>query len=117
MKRKEMIILLSQTFVLCSCVFLCVIPVSCKLTEEGIRITAGDYAAPVIENLEVLDGRTLKMDFSERVKVKSVVVSKMIKNVSDSMDHSDTIEASPALLSRNGQAVSRTSSVMSEHRI
>ncbi len=103
MKRNEMIILLSQTFVLCSCVFLCVIPVSCKLTEEGIRITAGDYAAPVIENLEVLDERTLKMDFSERVKVKSVVVSKMIKNVSDSMDHSDTIEASPALLSAGGK--------------
>lgn len=84
MKRKEIMILLSQTFVLCTCVLLCVIPLSCKLTEEGIRITAGDYAAPVIENLEILDGRTLKMDFSERVKVKSVVVSKMIKNISDS---------------------------------
>lgn len=103
MKRKEIMILLSQTFVLCTCVLLCVIPFSCKLTEEGIRITAGDYAAPVIENLEVLDGRTLKMDFSERVKVKSVVVSKMIKNLSDSMEHSDTVEASPALLSAGGK--------------
>ena len=103
MKRKEIMILLTQTLVLCCCVFLYVIPVSCKLTEEGIRITAGDYAAPVIENLEVLDGRTLKMDFSERVKVKSVVVSKMVKNLSDSMEHSDTIEASPALLAAGGK--------------
>lgn len=103
MKRKEIIILLSQTFVLCFCVFLCVIPVSCKLTEEGIRITAGDYVAPVIENLEVLDGRTLRMDFSERIKVNSVVVSKMIKNISDSMEHSDSQEASQALLAAGGR--------------
>ena len=43
------------------------------------------------------------MSFSEKVKISSVVVSKMIKDVSDSMEHSATIELSPAIAAAGGQ--------------
>ena len=37
-----------QTLVLTLLVLLSVIPFSCRITEEGIRVTGGDYVAPSI---------------------------------------------------------------------
>lgn len=91
-----------QTFLLTVLVLLAVIPFSCRLTEEGIRITGGDYVAPSIETVEVLDSCKVKMDFSEPVKITSVVASKVIADVSDSSEHSQTSEPSPALAAAGG---------------
>jgi len=98
------LILLLQTLILSAVCLFFIAPVSCKITEEGIRITGGDYTAPAIEAVTVLDEKSVRMSFSERVKLNSVVISKMLKDVSDSMEHSSSLELSPAIAAANGQA-------------
>ena len=65
-------------------VLCCVIPFSCRITEEGITLIGGDFTAPVLEDFEVLDGSSLKLSFSEPVKLSGVVVSPRISGISDS---------------------------------
>lgn len=91
-----------QTLVLTLLVLLSVIPFSCRITEEGIRVTGGDYVAPSIEKLEVLNERTVKMDFSEPVKITSAIASKVIRDYSDSAEHSETESPSPAIAAAGG---------------
>lgn len=94
--------LVVQTVVLTAVVLLAVIPFSCRLTEEGVRISGGDYVAPSIETVEVVDSSTVRMDFSEPVKITSVVASKVIKDVSDSPEHSGTQELSLSIKAASG---------------
>ena len=100
--KSDFLKLAGQTLVLTALVLLAVIPFSGRLTEEGIRITGGDYLAPSIETLEGLDSSTVKMDFSEPVKITSVVVSKVIRDLSDSSEHSVTEVPSPAIAAAGG---------------
>lgn len=104
MKKKLTVLLLAlQTFFLTAITLFITAPLSCRITEEGIRFTGGDYIAPVIEAVEVIDECTVQMSFSEKVKVSSVVVSKMLKEISESMEHSSSIELSPAIAAAGGQ--------------
>ncbi len=100
---REVFILMIQTVILIFVTLFCVVPFSCKLTEEGIRFVGGDYKAPVIETFEVLDERTLLMNFSEGVKIKSVVVSNVVEDISDSMEHSTSENLSPSLAAAAGR--------------
>ena len=100
---KEVIILAVQVIVLTAITFFCVMPVSCRLTEEGIVFVGGDYTAPTIETVEVLDERTVQMNFSEGISISSVVVSKMIEELSDSMEHSTDKNLSPAIAAAAGE--------------
>ncbi len=100
---KEVFILMAQAVFLVAVTLFCVVPFSCKLTEEGIRFVGGDYKAPVIETFEVVDERTLLMNFSEGVKIKSVVLSKAVEDISDSMEHSSTESLSPAIAAAGGR--------------
>lgn len=102
-KYSVVLVLMAQVVVLTLLTLFMVVPVSCKLTEEGIRFTGGDYLAPVIDSVEVIDDHTVQMCFSEKVKLSSVVVSKVVKDISDSMEHSATIELSPAIAAAGGQ--------------
>lgn len=95
-------ILFVQTFVLVSLTVFCVLPFSCKVTEEGIIFTGGDYASPVLEDVCVLDDRNVRVSFSEKVKLRAYTVSEQIKDISDSDEHSQTIELSPALKAASG---------------
>ena len=102
-KLKEFLILAAQTLILVLVTLFCVAPISCKLTEEGIRFVGGDYVAPSIEMVEVIDERTVQMNFSEGIKISSVVVSKMVEEISDSMEHSGTESLSPAIAAAGGE--------------
>ena len=102
-KLKEFLILAAQTLILVLVTLFCVAPISCKLTEEGIRFVGGDYVAPSIETVEVIDERTVQMNFSEGIKISSVVVSKMVEEISDSMEHSGTESLSPAIAAAGGE--------------
>ena len=102
-KRGSFFILLIQTVVLVSVTVLCVVPVSCKVSEEGILFVGGDYVSPVLENVCVLDEKTVEMYFSERVNLKSFVVSERIPEVSDSSEHSETLELSPSIRAAAGE--------------
>ena len=100
---KEVILLAVQTILLAAITIFCVTPVSCRITEEGIVFVGGDYNAPTIETVQVLDERTVQMNFSEGISISSVVVSKMIEELSDSMEHSTDINLSPAIAAAAGE--------------
>lgn len=102
-KLKVVLILVFQAMVLTAVTLFCVVPFSCKLTEEGIVFIGGDYNAPVIETVDVIDERTVRMNFSEGIKISSVVVSKMVEDISDSMEHSNTADISPSLAAACGE--------------
>lgn len=101
-KNGPFFILLLQTFVLCSVTLFCAAPVSCRITEEGIQLLGGDYEAPSLQSFDVLDERSVRLTFSEGVKLMNSVVSEKVENISDSMEHSQTAEASPALAAAGG---------------
>ena len=102
-KYREILLLLLQTCFLVCVTLTAVIPVSCKLSEEGVTVYDGDYSAPVIESIEVLDEKTVQMNFSEGVKVGSVVVSKFMGGISDSILHSDSQKLSDAIEAAGGE--------------
>lgn len=101
-KWTAVLILLAQTVLLTFITLLCVLPFSCRISEEGVIFVGGDYVGPVLEDVNVLDERTVKMNFSEKIKMKSFVVSEQIKDISDSSEDSETVELSSALKAAAG---------------
>ena len=95
-------ILFLQTLILTSVTVFCVAPFSCKISEEGIIFVGGDYTSPILEDFSVLDEKTVQFNFSEKIKLRSYTVSEQIKDISDSYEHSDTEELSPALKAASG---------------
>lgn len=77
-------------------------PFSCKVSTEGIQIVGGDYSAPVMEELKVIDENSVQINFSKKVKVNQVVLSPYIEGLSDSSLHSLTQMPSEAILSATG---------------
>ena len=101
-KWSVLFILFAQTAVLSAVTLLCVLPMSCKLSEEGIVFVGGDFVSPILEEVEVLDEKNVLVRFSEKVKLKNYVVSSQVKDISDSSEHSLTLELSPALKAAGG---------------
>ena len=101
-KIREPLLLLLQTLLLVTLTLLCVVPFSCKVSEEGIIFVGGDYVSPVLEEVLVLDEKNVMITFSEKIKLKSFTVSERLKEISDSSEHSDTLELSPALRAASG---------------
>ncbi len=96
------LILFTQTVVLTAITLLCVVPFSCRISEEGITFVGGDYVSPVLEEVTVVDERTVELCFSEKIKLRNYTVSEQLKEISDSPEHSETIELSPALKAASG---------------
>ena len=90
-KIREPLLLLLQTLLLVTLTLLCVVPFSCKVSEEGIIFVGGDYVSPVLEEVLVLDEKNVMITFSEKIKLKSFTVSERLKEISDSSEHSDTL--------------------------
>lgn len=99
---RTIFIMIIQTLTLTAVTVLCVVPFSCRVSEEGIVFVGGDYTAPLLEEVTVLDERTVKINFSEKIKMKSFVVSEQLQDISDSFEHSQTVELSPALKAAAG---------------
>ena len=102
-KLSPLLLLLAQTFFLCLITLFCAAPLSCRASEEGIIMLAGDYDAPKLKSFAVLDAHTLSLGFSEKVKLVNSVVSAQIEGLSDSMEHSTTEEPSPAIEAAAGK--------------
>jgi len=96
-KLKEVLCVVVQTLVVVLLVCLAVCPFSCKITEAGIDVISGDFAPPVLESVEVIDDKNVKVIFSEYVKLHGFVITEHIEDVSDSDEHSTTEELSVAL--------------------
>ena len=102
-KLKEIGLIVLESLVIVGITLFGVFPFSCKVTAEGIEIIGGDYTPPTIENLSVVDEKTVTMEFSDQVNLRSVVISPVIPGVSDSSQHSETEELSPAIAAATGQ--------------
>lgn len=100
---KEICIVLLQTLFITSIVVFSVIPFSCKVTSAGIEFIGGDYSAPTLDEMNVVDNQTLKIKFSENVKVTNAVISPRIVGISDSSIHSTNENLSPSLAAAVGE--------------
>lgn len=74
-KVRDLVIFLLETIAIVAIVLVSVLPVSCKLTETGIHILDGDYDFPKLTSFVVEDESNLSLNFSEKVKLVSQVVS------------------------------------------
>ena len=102
MKLKEVFMIFAETMLIVGITLAGVIPFSCKVTTEGIQIIGGDYRAPVIEKVEVINEKKVVMGFSDSVKVREIVVSPRLTGLSDSDKHSITEALSPAIGAASG---------------
>ena len=101
-KLKQLLIVAGETAVLIAITVLAVVPVSCKITEQGVKIIGGDYVPPVLNDYVVVNENTLRLEFSEKVEVSGYVVAKAVDEFFDSEEHSNTIDLSPALERASG---------------
>ena len=101
-KWGSVLILCVQTVLLVFVTLFCVIPVSCKVSEEGILFVGGDYVSPTLDEVSVLDENTVQMSFSEKIRLKNYVISQQVEEVCDSYEHSQTVELSPAIMNATG---------------
>ena len=96
-KLKEIFVVVGEAFLIAGITIAAVMPVSCKITEQGIKIVSGDYVPPVVNNFVVKDESTVSLTFSEKVEITGYVVAIATDDLFGSEEHSSTIDLSPAL--------------------
>ena len=96
-KLKEMLLVLGEALLIAGITIAAVMPVSCKITEQGIKLVGGDYAPPVLNNFLVQDESTVSLTFSEKVEITGYVLAIATDDLFGSEEHSSTIDLSPAL--------------------
>ncbi|MCR4900827.1 MAG: hypothetical protein K5907_08440 [Treponema sp.] len=101
-KLKHIFVVGAEAAVLVTIVVLSAAPVSCKITEQGITILNGDYTPPVLNGFTVIDEKTVRLEFSEKVEVSGYVVARITDELFSSEEHSQTLDLSPALERASG---------------
>ncbi len=101
-KLRQCLVVAAETVVIVGIMLAAVAPVSCKITEQGITIVGGDYTPPVLNDFTVVDERTVRLEFSEKVSVYDYVVAEITDNLFGSETHSATIDLSPAIERASG---------------
>ena len=96
-KLKKIIFVSLQSIIIAGIVCFAVCPISCKISETGIEVIGGDYVPPVLESVNVIDDKTVKVNFSESINLKGYVITEYIEDESDSYEHSTDEELSLAL--------------------
>ncbi len=101
-KLRQCLVVAAETVVIVGIMLAAVAPISCKITEQGITIVGGDYTPPVLNDFTVVDERTVRLEFSEKVSVYDYVVAEITDNLFGSETHSATIDLSPAIERASG---------------
>ena len=96
-KLKEMLVVFGEALLIAGITIAAVMPVSCKITEQGIKLVGGDYVPPVLNSFLVEDETTVTLTFSEKVEISGYVVAVATDDLFGSEEHSSTIDLSPAL--------------------
>ena len=97
-----------QTALIVIITVISVLPISCKVSTEGIEISSGDYDSPMLENVTVIDERRIELKFSEWVRIRTAVVSPYNPSViseNDDYDSQKSLSESLAAASENKNAV------------
>ena len=111
---KSWLIVLLQSLCIVAMVLMAIVPFSCKITAEGVKLLVGDYNPPVLNSVYVVDESTVEFVFSENVRITGCVVS--IVNDEDlfnSMSSSKTKDLSEALYAASGMYGSIESEIFS----
>lgn len=101
-KFKQILLVAGESLLITLITVMSVVPVSCKITEQGIKLLDGDYIPPVLNEFVVVDENNLRLEFSEKVEVTGYVVSKVTDEYFSSEEHSSTLELSPAIERASG---------------
>ncbi len=101
-KLKEMLFVVGEALLIAGITVVAVLPVSCKITEQGIKIVGGDYVPPVLNTFVVTDEKTITLEFSEKVEVSGFVVAQVVDDQFSSQEHSSNLDLSPALERASG---------------
>ena len=101
-KLRQCLVVAAETAVIVAIMLAAVVPVSCKITEQGITIVGGDYTPPVLNDFTVVDERTVRLEFSEQVGVYGYVVAQVTDELFGSEEHSPTLDLSPAIERASG---------------
>lgn len=101
-KVKKIVITIVETVVITGIVLFSVLPVSCKVSTQGIQIIGGNYKVPQLLDYNVVDENNIILNFSDQVKLYNVIVSPFISQVSDSFEISNSERLSPALEAASG---------------
>ena len=101
-KLKEMLLVVGEALLIAGITIAAVMPLSCKITEQGIKVIGGDYVPPVLNTFLVRDEKTVLLEFSENVQVTGFVVAKVVDDLFDSQAHSPQLDLSPALERASG---------------
>lgn len=96
-KFREVVFCFMQAAVIAGITIFAASPFSCKVSTEGIQIVGGDYTSPVMEEVKVIDEKSLQISFSKKVRVTGAVLSPFLSGLSDSPVHSEGQEASSAI--------------------
>lgn len=94
---KKILFIALQSFAIAGVVCFAVCPFSCKISETGIEVIGGDYAPPILETVNVIDDKTVKVSFSESIKLQGFVITEHKEDESDSYEHSTNEELSLSL--------------------
>jgi len=103
LKIKQVGLILVQTAALVGITIFAILPVSCKITPEGIQVVSSNYSCPVLKTVTINDSRHLSLEFNKPVLISGAVVSERIKGISDSNVHSENKDLSPALKNASGE--------------
>lgn len=101
-KLKQLMTVAWQSALLVGITLSAVIPFSCRITAQGVQLLGGDYAPPVLTDFTVVDEKTLRLEFTEKVKISGYVVAEVLDDEFDSMEHSSTLDLSPAIQRASG---------------
>ncbi len=101
-KLRQLFLVAGESVLITAITVFAVVPVSCKITEQGVKILGGDYVPPVLNEFVVIDENTLQLDFSEKVELCGYVAAKVVDDLFDSDEHSSTFDLSPALERASG---------------
>lgn len=84
-------------------VLFAVCPVSCKMTDEGLKVLSGDYTSPVIESYTVPGASSVSVVFSEPVTITGAVVTP-VTDTSSAEDNDSAVNgtAAPSLEAASG---------------
>jgi hypothetical protein len=100
---KKFCVWFAQVAGISAVVLFAVCPVSCRMTEEGLKILTGDYTSPVIESYTVPDSSSVSIVFSEPVKIRGAVITPVTDASSAGDDNSAVKETvAPSLEAASG---------------
>lgn len=91
-----------QTAFLTAVVSFALCPISCKVTDEGLQLLHGDYAAPVLESYAAESEKRVLLSFSERVTITGAIITRAAPFSDDALSAED-VGLSPALKVVSGE--------------